>query len=86
MERKYKMRSVKLMVAMAAIAALVAGPVLAQEAGAAPVGEPTAAAPEAPAKATGKHHGKKHGKHHAKKHKKGAEVAPAEAAPAAAGQ
>lgn len=76
------MHKVKLLVASALVAVLVAGPVLAQEAEdsmAATPAAPTAEAPKMEATATkaGKHH-KKHAKKHAKKHhKKGAEAAPA---------
>jgi len=69
------MRSVKLLVAMAVVSALVAGPVLAQDAmgGAAP------AAPSASdtAKPSKMHH-KKGGKHHHKKSTTGTTAAPAD--------
>ena len=68
------MRSMNLLVATALVAALVAGPVLAQDAMTAP-----AASTEAPAKPM-KAHGKKHAKKH--HHKKGA--AATTTAPAAA--
>lgn len=66
------MRSIKLLVATAVVAALVAGPVMAQDAmtGAAPATD--AAAAPAPAKAKAKH-----------THKKGAHKKHAKAAPAA---
>jgi hypothetical protein len=67
------MRSIKLLVATALLAALVAGPVMAQDAmGSAPAADTTAAAPAKTAK---------HKKHSGKHHKKAA--APAAAAPAA---
>lgn len=60
------MRSIKLLVAMAALAAFVAGPVMAQEAAPAPATTDAADAGKGTAK---KHTGKKHGgkKHHGKK-------------------
>ena len=63
------MRSIKLLVAMAAIAALVAGPVLAQEAAPAPASTEMAPAADAGKTTTKKHSGKKHSgkKHHGKK-------------------
>ena len=66
------MRSIKLLVAMAAIAALVSGPVLAQEAAPASTEMMAPAADAAPAAGksmTKKHSGKKHTgkKHHSKK-------------------
>ena len=58
------MRSIKLLVAMAAIAALVAGPVLAQETAPAPTATSTDAAPASgKGTTTKKHTGKKHKKH-----------------------
>jgi hypothetical protein len=69
------MRSMKLLFAMALVAALVAGPVLAQET--APLG---GTATEAPAK------GKAHKKHAAKKHHAHKAAAPTTAAPAPAAQ
>jgi hypothetical protein len=76
------MRSVKLLVAMAAIAALVAGPVLAQDAG---MGAPGASDTASTGKTTtGKKHGKKHG---GKKHKKtSSSSSAAPASPATTGQ
>jgi hypothetical protein len=57
------MRSIKLLVATAVVAALVAGPVLAQDTmgGAAP-STPSASDSSKPAKSHGKHHAKKHSK------------------------
>ena len=58
------MRSIKLLAVLAAVAALVAGPVFAQE-----MAAPASTEMAAPAADAGKHHAKKHHgkKHHAKK-------------------
>jgi hypothetical protein len=86
MERDSKMRSLKLMAAMIAVAALVAGPVLAQEAMPAPAPTPdTAVSAPATDVAPVKKHAKKHVKKH-KKHSKKTGAASGGVAPAPMGQ
>jgi hypothetical protein len=78
------MRSVKLLVAMAAIAALVAGPVLAQDAGMGAPSTTDGASSTTGKTTTGKKHGKKHG---GKKHKKSTSgTSSSGASPATTGQ
>lgn len=73
------MHQVKLLMASAVVAALVAGPVLAQEAMDPAMGAPSTETQkmEMTHKKTEKHHKKHAKKHHNKHHKKGAEAAPA---------